>query len=96
MRARMTGTGVVLGLAVTVFGSPAAWADQAAGIDETALFPAAPVAPGTQVPRPAPDAGDGEQDAGGGRQLSVSLLALGIALGAGAGAGAIVWREVRR
>ena len=110
MRAHICGTGFVLGLAVTVFGSPAAWADsivngatnetvnisEGAYISQTGSSPASSGDPDAQVRRGAPEAGAGGQDAEGGPHLSVSLLALGMALGATAGAGAIVWREVRR
>lgn len=107
MRAHILGTGFVLGLVVTAFGSPAAWADIAADhaadetvtISETAPFPAAPGEPDvqmSQVPRGAPETGDGGRDADGGQHRSVSLLGLGMAIGAAAGGGAIVWREVRR
>lgn len=93
----------MLGLAVTVIGSPAAWADSAVNeavtINDTAPLPAAQYGPDVQlvpIPRGAVEPGDGGGDADGGQHLSVSLLGLGLAVGATVGVGAIVWRELRR
>ncbi|MGH4026764.1 MAG: hypothetical protein ACRDRV_19500, partial [Pseudonocardiaceae bacterium] len=70
MRAHIRGTGLVLGLAITVFGSPAAWADSAdsvvkeatdeavneiTGINEPGSIPAAPGDPDAQPPKRAPE-----------------------------------------